>query len=205
MKEAIILANGSFPTNSYPLQLLKSAAHIICCDGAVNKLMQTGLTPYAIVGDLDSMSSLLKKKYADRIYHYADQNTNDLTKAVNWCINKGFSAITIVGATGERDDHSIGNIFLLLRYVEKIPVKMVTDYGTFIPLLESSTIKSKKGQQISIFSPYADTVITFENLKYPLNKQPLPELWNGTLNEALGETFRIEFQGKGVIIYLANE
>ncbi len=205
MQHAVILANGSFPTADYPLQLLKSATYIICCDGAVNKLEQAGLTPYAIVGDLDSMDPVLKEKYFDRFYHFAEQDTNDLTKTVNWCLAEGFTELTIIGATGERDDHTIGNIFLLLRYASKIKVEMITDYGTFIPLLKSSTINSQKGQQISIFSPYADTVIGTTNLKYPLNDQTLPELWNGTLNEALDSSFRIDFKGKGLIIYLEHK
>lgn len=204
MKQAVILANGSFPTKQPALQVLKQATHIICCDGAVNKLQQSGLEPYAIVGDLDSMDNGLKQKYADRIFHYAEQDTNDLTKSINWCIAQQFTAITIVGATGERDDHTIGNIFLLMRYAQKIDVKMVTDYGTFIPLLKSCTIDSQKRQQISIFSPYPDTVISTVNLKYPLNNQALPELWNGTLNEALGDTFSINFKGKGVIIFVEH-
>ncbi len=205
MQHAVILANGSFPTQDYPLQLLKSATYIICCDGAVNKLEQAGLTPYAIVGDLDSMDTVLKEKYFDRFYHFAEQDTNDLTKTVNWCLAEGFTELTIIGATGERDDHTIGNIFLLLRYAAKIKVKMITDYGTFIPLLKSSTINSQKRQQISIFSPYADTVISTTNLKYPLNEQTLPELWNGTLNEALDNSFRIDFKGKGLIIFLEHK
>ncbi len=204
MKHATILANGSFPTSIFPLQQLKSATHIVCCDGAVNKLEKTGLSPFAIVGDLDSMNAALKQKYADRLYHFAEQDTNDLTKTVNWCLNQGFTELTIVGATGERDDHTIGNIFLLLRYAAKVPVKMITDYGTFIPLLESNTISTAKGQQISIFSPYTDTIITTKNLKYPLCQQTLPELWNGTLNEALGDSCHFDFQGKGLIIYLEH-
>lgn len=200
-RSAVILANGSFPNHEIPLNLLKKSEHIVCCDGAINKLEIAGIKAYAIVGDLDSLTDDLKRKYQDIIHHYSSQNTNDLTKAVEWCLTNKFNDITIVGATGERDDHMIGNIFLLPLYTKKMKVKMLTDYGTFTPINRSRNFESYIGQQVSIFSPQADTIITTANLRYELTNQKFEMLWQGTLNESMGDSFRIDFEGNSLIVY----
>ena len=201
LRPAVILANGSFPTNETPLNTLKSANFIVCCDGAINKLETAGIQAHAIVGDLDSLTADLKRKYRDIIHHFSNQDTNDLTKAVNWCLANKFNDITIVGATGKRDDHMLGNIFLLSSYTKKMKVKMLTDYGTFTPLTRSRNFDSYIGQQVSIFSPQSETIITTANLRYELTNQKLEMLWQGTLNESMGDSFRIDFEGSSLIVY----
>ncbi|MFA6863469.1 MAG: hypothetical protein WCS11_06235 [Dysgonamonadaceae bacterium] len=37
------------------------------------------------------------------------------------------------------------------------------------------------------------------NLKYPLNKYVLDNLWKGTLNESLGKTFTVVTEGKTLV------
>jgi thiamine pyrophosphokinase len=135
----------------------------------------------------------------------SDQDTNDLTKAVNWCLSNKFSEITIVGATGQRDDHMIGNIFLLPQYAKNIKVKMLTDYGVFTPIIRSRNFESYTRQQVSIFSTVADTIITTANLRYALTNQKLEMMWQGTLNESMGDSFRIEFEGGPLIVFQEYE
>jgi len=204
-KSAVILANGSFPINDIPLNILKTSDCIVCCDGAINKLESAGIKAHAIVGDLDSLTNDLKRKYQDIIHHFSNQDTNDLTKAVNWCLSNKYNDITIVGATGERDDHMIGNIFLLPSYTKKMKVRMLTDYGTFTPVIRSRNFDSYIGQQVSIFSPESDTTITTANLRYELTNQKLEMLWQGTLNESMGDSFRIDFEGSSLIVYQEYE
>ncbi len=201
MKEAVILANGEFPKKQFLLDKLKSAEYIICCDGAVNNLATSGIKPYAVIGDLDSININIKDRYKDVLHHISEQDTNDLTKVVNWSINKGFKKLIILGATGKREDHSIGNIFLLLRYIQKVEVQMISDYGIFTPITTDTTFTSYTGQQVSIFSPDYSTKISTQNLRYPINNENLPELWNGTLNESIAKTFTIKISGGSAIVY----
>jgi len=200
-KKAVILANGSFPTHEIPLNELKTSKFIVCCDGAINKLDEEGIEPYAIVGDLDSLNPEMKWKYRDIIHHFLNQDSNDLTKAINWCLENNFSEVVIVGATGQRDDHMIGNVFLLPQYARKIKVKMLTSYGIFTPILRAKNFESYTRQQVSIFSPNSDTLISTANLRYALTEQKLELMNQGTLNESMGDSFRIEFEGASLIIY----
>ncbi len=198
----VIVADGSFPQHEIPLGYLKNASRIICCDGSVQNLVLYGMEPDAIVGDLDSISDELATRFADRIYPDKSQDTNDLTKAVSWCRKKGYEDIVIVGATGKREDHTLGNISLLAEYIEYMNTIMVTDTGIFRPFLKSSVIPSYPGQQISIFSIDPQTEVTTLGLKFPLNRTKITNWWFATLNEALGDNFSLEFSTGRLIVYL---
>jgi len=197
----VIVADGSFPTHEISLGYLRNAKRIVCCDGSAQSLIIAGMQPDAIVGDLDSLSDELVTRYADRIFLDESQDTNDLTKAVSWCNEMGYKDIVIVGATGKREDHTIGNISLLTEYVKDMNVIMVTDTGVLKPFLHSSEISSFPGQQVSVFSIDSETEVTSQGLRYPLNRTKIINWWFATLNESIGETFSLEFDGR-LIVYL---
>ena len=128
--EAVILANGEYPTHVLPLKILEEAKFVVCCDGAANEYILRGHTPDIIIGDGDSLSPENKTRFSDIIHHIADQETNDQTKAVHFLQEKGYQRIAIVGATGKREDHTLGNISLLLDYMKSgMEVRTVTDYS----------------------------------------------------------------------------
>ena len=203
--KTIILANGTFPRTEKLLSIMDSAEKIICCDGAVNKLVANGREPSVIIGDLDSANDKIKIQYSNILIHIKDQYTNDLTKAVNWCLKQGIKNVIIMGATGEREDHTIANIALLSKFNDEINLEMMTDSGVFIPISQTTTFTSSIGQQVSIFSQSQDISITSQGLKYPLQNLKLHSWWMGTLNEAISEQFTISFENKArVIVYLLN-
>lgn len=198
----VIVADGSFPEHEIPLGYLKNAGKIICCDGSAGNLVSAGYIPDAIVGDLDSLTENLAIRFADRIFLDESQATNDLTKAVQWCREMNYNEIVIIGATGKREDHTIGNISLLAEYAKTMNVKMVTDTGIFIPFLKSCTVQSFPGQQVSLFSIDPETKVTSSGLKFPLNGIKISNWWVATLNEATGDSFSLEFSNGKVIVYL---
>ncbi|MDZ7737674.1 MAG: thiamine diphosphokinase [Bacteroidales bacterium] len=198
----IILANGRFPKSGLALGYLNNAGRIVCCDGSVVKLIEYGLEPWAIAGDLDSVPENIRKKYAGKLHQSGDQETNDLTKAVRFCIKQGITDIVILGATGLREDHSLGNISLLADYAESVSVKMVTDYGIFIPARPGTSISSWPGQQVSIFAMDKGMLISSTGLKYPLNNTELQNWWMGTLNECTGDSFSLNFDHGRALVFL---
>ena len=201
--KTIVLANGSFPKHQIPLEILKNASVIVCCDGAADVLIDHGITPARIIGDMDSISDINREKYKDIIIVNKGQDSNDQTKAVEYCISQGYSDLTILGATGKREDHTIGNISLLSQYGKFINIKTVCDYGVFVPIFKSTTFDSFRGQQVSIFSLTPDLKISSKNLKYPLHNLRLKSWWMGTLNECSGDSFSLAFDTGELIVFLA--
>ena len=200
--KTIILADGLFPEHEIPLGYLRNARRIICCDGSADTLVSAGFVPDAIIGDLDSVSKDVADKYSDRIFRDREQETNDLTKTVKWCVENNYTDLVILGATGKREDHTIGNISLLTEYAKVADVIMVTDTGIIRPFLTSCSFSSVPGQQVSIFSVDPETEITSRGLVYPLVRRKLRNWWEATLNEASGNMVELEFTGGSVIVFL---
>ncbi len=211
---AVILANGAFPTQPVPLDYLRRAAFLVCTDGALVRLMEAQtepdgvlygqkLHPQAIVGDGDSLPEELKARFAHCYVEYAEQDDNDLTKATRYCISLGFTRIIYLGISGRREDHALANIALLMRYFQefRLDVCAYTDYGCFIPARGVQRFDAKRGQQVSIFN-FGCRTLKSEGLKWEV--RPFSALWQGSLNQALGEEFTLSADGD-YLVYLAYE
>jgi thiamine pyrophosphokinase len=201
VNKTVILADGSYPVHEIPLNYLRNAARIICCDGSAEPLIAGGYIPDAIVGDLDSLSMEIASRFPERLYRDDEQKTNDLTKSVKWCVARKYSDIVILGATGKREDHTIGNVSLLADYVKQANVMMVTDTGIITPHLKSSVFSSFPGQQVSIFCIDPETEISSTGLKYRLEKMKLGNWWQATLNESTDHSFELAFEGGPLLVY----
>ena len=201
--DTVILVNGDFPKHEIPLAILTNCNRIICCDGAANQLSDNHTRrPDAIVGDCDSLTYKIRRRFESIVYQEDEQETNDQTKAVNYCISQGFSDIILLGATGKREDHTIGNISLLAEYCSKgVKARMITDSGVFVAIQEDTEFESFKSQQVSLFNP-ALSKITTSGLKYPVTDRIFTNWWQGTLNESEGDHFAIKTNGS-LIVYRA--
>ena len=197
--DAIILANGEYPTHATPLSLLHNATYLACCDGAANTCVANGLTPDVIVGDGDSLSDEVRNRFADKLHRISEQETNDLTKTVTYLRSIGKHYIAIVGATGLREDHTLGNISLLMEYMRMgVEVRSYTDYGVFVPCNGTCTFPCRPGQQVSVFNFTAHGLCA-HGLAYPL--YDFTTWWQGTLNRCTGTTLTIEAQGEYLLFF----
>lgn len=184
--DTIIVANGEFPTHSIPLEVLHNAKHIVACDGAIRHVPQAE----AVIGDGDSVPN----EYHERLIQVEEQEDNDLTKATRYCIERGWRKIAYIGTTGMREDHTLGNISLLMRYFREFGIEgiMFTDHGFFTPMKGDHTFRSFAGQQVSIFN-FGCTDIHSEGLRW--NSYAYEQWWQGTLNEALSNQFTLYANG----------
>jgi len=199
----VVLADGQFPSSPQPLKILDDASLVVACDGAAVKLMQYGRNPDWVAGDLDSLSDSLRYQLENILVHDESQETNDLTKALFFCAQKGYRHVAILGATGLREDHTLGNIALLAEHAPLFDILEIwTDYGRFIVLYASGSLSSYPGQQISLFSTDPLVEIQTSGLKYPLQNRRLNSWWQGTLNEAESNSFSVSFHGGAVLVYM---
>ncbi len=200
--EAVVLAAGDYPRARQPIDMLRSAPVVVCCDGAAEEYVrQTGRCPDAIVGDCDSLSADFRQRYSAIIHSVDEQETNDQTKAMGYVRSTGLSRIAILGATGKREDHTIGNISLLADYAEEgADVRMLTDHGVFVACREDCEFMTYKGQEISIFNLSA-TGLRSEGLDYPI--YDFHKWWQGTLNVASGNRAVIHVARGSFLVFLS--
>lgn len=216
-KKIAILADGTYPRAQYPLEILAQADIVICCDASVEKLK--GREPNFIVGDMDTLSPTLQEKYSDIIHKSSCQETNDLTKSFSFALGLISSSesgeINILGATGCREDHSLGNISLLAEYAknvnnqippfnnkmrEEIKTSIVTDYGIFTAYNNSVKLNAPVGSQISIFAFDNSLKIKSHGLKYPTDNVTFDMWWKATLNQTTQESVTLDFNHPSTIL-----
>ena len=191
----IVLANGEFPKHQSALDLLNFDYNIICTDGSSDKLEEHGIPPKIIIGDFDSAKIIHKKSEALWIER-PDQNKTDLEKTFEWCLSKNIKKIILLGAGGIREDHMLGNLFVVSKFSDHFEIEVVTNYSTIFCIKGSKTIEAKIGQQISIVAAENVERITVTGLKYSLTNEPLSPSSRAISNEAIGEKFSIECTDK---------
>lgn len=207
-RSAVIIGNGDFPKKEYPLYLLSRADYIVCCDGALDRYLRytrdRSMTrlPDAVIGDMDSISASSRKKFAHLAVKVDDQETNDQTKAFDYVIRtfRDVSEIIFLAATGKREDHTLGNMSLLMEYARRddvkasgIHIEMVSDYSTIIPVTDSTELDCGQGRSISIISPDSSLRIRSEGLQWPTDNVIFDNWWKATLNRASEDTVKLTF------------
>ncbi|MCF0197274.1 MAG: thiamine diphosphokinase [Bacteroidaceae bacterium] len=205
--DAVILAAGDFPCHPVPSALLDHP-RVVCCDSAAEAFLQSRRALWRCIGDGDSLPESVKRDLP--FIHVAEQETNDLTKAVRLVVEElGADArVAIIGATGKREDHTIGNISLLAEYLRiGLRATMLTDHGVFLPCRGSRVFTpadfhpacdTLQGRDLSIFNLTCRTLAS-EGLQYDV--YPFRQWWQGTLNRILSPTFRITADGD-YLVYL---
>lgn len=207
-KTIVILCDGDFPSKGPGLKLIRKASKdkkrhtVIACDGAVLNLLKNGMDADFIVGDMDTLPKKWQAKFKDIIHRETEQDFNDQAKAFRFAMglmekdiaeDKGKTEyrIVILGATGKREDHTLGNISYLPFYAqtlrERFPktavtVSTVTDYGVFVPILDTTRLKGEPGDRISIFAFDQTLRIQSTGLEYKTDDVVFDLWWKATLN-----------------------
>ena len=194
-KPFIILANGQYPSHPAALNMLHTAGTIICTDGSANKLLENGLTPNVIIGDMDS-TTVGQDSFKGLYVKISDQDNTDLDKALEWCKVNSLSQLTVLGTSQLREDHTIGNLILLANYSEELDINFVTDYFTITCHHGKRSFTSFKQQLVSLLPVEDIKSITTEGLDFPLIDELFPLSSRGISNRATGHQFNISSSGK---------
>ena len=131
------------------------------------------------------------KAFSGQFIKDSNQENTDLEKAFEWCIKNNVKTINVLGASQKREDHSIGNLYLLSTYCDAIILTYVTDYFSITCHDGSKTFSSFKNQLVSILPVEYIQHISTKNLKYPLSDEELSTSSRGVSNRSLGNNFEI--------------
>ena len=200
----VILAAGDFPTHPVPLRALREADLVVCCDSAYCQFSifnSQFSIPFVVIGDGDSLSEADKRALGDRWIQVDEQDYNDLHKAMSWAANRyplSTTHYTLLGATGRREDHTLGNISYLVTFGEEYPgidLEMLTDHGRFTAFRGCRRFDTFPRQQVSVFSMDPGQPVSGSGLKWPLDGMCIRRWWQATLNEALADSVELRSEG----------
>jgi thiamine pyrophosphokinase len=199
-----VVANGEVPSSELSLSILKEKKRVVCCDGALQKLLSINIIPDVVVGDGDSMDREELSRHNIPCHADRSEEYNDLQKALKYCMANGYDDVLLLGCGGLREDHFIANLSILVMYSEKMRLAMLTEHGVFNVMRGTSMFRSVPGLQVSVFPSNLHTKLSFSGLKYPVNNRSFNWLWEGSLNEAVGDAFTVEADDEEpVVVYRA--
>ena len=165
-ERAVIISNGKVKIPEFFIKLIKKSDYIIAANGGSKHAKNFGLIPDLIIGDLDSISKkdyvYFQKKGSDFRKFDPIKDKTDVQIAIEYVIEFGFKEILLLCVFGDRIDHIIANIFLLIKVVEAgIRVKIVDEYNEIFLIQNFGTIKGKIGDTVSLI-PLTETVSGIE-------------------------------------------
>ena len=220
MATAVIVGNGQFPKREYPLYLLESADYVVCCDGALDTYLRhfrgrNLRRPDVVIGDMDSLSKKTAERFRDIAVKIDEQETNDQSKAFHYILEHfpDVDTVHILGATGKREDHTIGNLSLLMEYAREMRrqdcgrtvfVDIVSDWSTAFAITDTCTLDVGEGRSVSIICPDNSLNIKSEGLVWPTDNVVFDNLWQATLNRASADRISLTFSHPSIALIILN-
>ncbi|MFN3134499.1 MAG: thiamine diphosphokinase [Candidatus Kryptonium sp.] len=203
--KAILICNGDVPSKQFLRKIVRNYHVIACADGGANIAYRFGIQPDFIIGDLDSVNesviNFFQRKGTEIIYN-SDQNSTDIEKSVKFLIHKGCRSIDIVSAIGDRIDHNLGNLSVLVNYHKKVSLRMVDERSEIFFSTGKVSFKANVGDIISLI-PLGRKVFVLKTvgLKFKLKNENLTFSGRGVSNIAIGSKVTIHIGKGGVFVF----
>lgn len=176
---AIIFVNGELNHPQKVRQFLHKNDYLIAVDGGLRHLIALNLMPDLVVGDLDSitpeMFKFIESNQIPKLQLDIHKNETDLEIAIQTAFELDYKDIILIGAIGNRVDHTLENIFILAKPVWENINFTITDGTQDIFLIRSEKTFPGNINDIVSLIPLTAIVsgIMTKGLYYPLNHEDL--------------------------------
>lgn len=188
---------------------------ILAADSGMNALYAAAVTPDIIIGDFDSADEKIlaffqQNKAIDFCTLNPEKDDTDTEFAIRESIRRGADSITIIGGTGTRLDHVLGNISLLgIGFEEQISMELLDEHNRIRMIQKPLTLEkdAQYGKYVSLI-PYGGDVqgITLRGFKYPLSDYTMGGFNSlGISNEIVDEKAVIELTGGSLLVIESHD
>ena len=204
---ACIICNGPLGNSTKVKQIVEECDLLIAADGGARHLGEIGLTPQAIVGDMDSIDTdtWMGKSTVEYIQYPTDKNKTDAELAVEYALDHGCEQILLVAATGGRLDHTLGNIGLVAHYPGQVALLKNNATLVAVDKSEKCVLHGEVGTLVSLVPYHTEKLsIRTKGLKYSLQDECLTAATHGVSN-ALAQTEACVCVSGGILlVYIEN-
>jgi len=177
--KAVIVSGGTPPSYELLKEELACESVIICADSGGDCLYKHGLLPDYLLGDFDSIDGeafeYFKREGVSIEGYKRDKDYTDTQISIRKAMELGCTEIVLLGCSGNRLDHTLGNIGLLKECLNNGIKASLRDDINAVTLVDSSTtIEGVKGQVFSL-QAYCECVkeLTIIGAKFGLDKYNL--------------------------------
>ena len=112
MRRCVIIGGASIGDYGTVSAKLRQDDYMIYCDCGLRHMDGLGAEPDLIVGDFDSYS--YPEFDTETIVLPCEKDDTDTVFAVKEALRRGFEDFLLIGVVGERLDHTLGNVSILL-------------------------------------------------------------------------------------------
>ncbi len=206
VSRCVILCAAPMDEPQAVAQLLREDDYILAADGGLRLARALGVTPSAMIADLDSADSP-----TDVPLHRLPirKDVTDTAAAVTFAREQGYTDFLILGGTGGRLDHQHANMLLLVTLARQGCRAMLADAHNRITAAAASPVKVDHlpDWSLSLFA-FDETVraLSIEGASYPLDGydlQPSDPLCIS--NHTLVEPCTVSFDSGTLLIFRSKD
>jgi len=175
----LILANGEWGDASRLPALTARAGCVIAADGGWAKAIAAGIRVDCVVGDFDSLSTdehaALFASGTERLAHPTEKDATDLELAIDHALSLSPTRLTVFGAVGGRIDHTLANVSLLERAIDRgVEVELIAGDETIWCVRGAFSLPvGRPGDRVSLLPLTDCALVCTAGLRYPLEDEPL--------------------------------
>lgn len=189
MNRCVIIGGAEIKNYALIREYLSSEDFFIYCDCGLKHKKSLGFEPDLIIGDFDSHEK--PEDLRNVIVLPVVKDDTDTIFAVKEAIRRGFENFILVGVTGGRQDHNLGNLYALLMLANENKNAIIIDDYSEIKLIKPGE-RVKIANRWRFFSLINITGtargINISGAKYNLSNAEInPEFQYGISNEVLND------------------
>ena len=187
MRRWVIIGGAEIRDYDNVRKYLRSDDYYVYCDCGLKHIDGLGVGPDLVIGDFDSHEQ--PQDLSNVIVLPVVKDDTDTIFAVKEGLRRGCDDFLLIGVTGGRQDHNLGNIYALvmLRNSGKRAM-IIDDYSEMSIIMAGETVKVNYGWKFFSLLNIAGVArgITITNAKYDLDDaEIIPEYQYGISNEVL--------------------
>jgi thiamine pyrophosphokinase len=185
----LVIVGGGDVDRALLRELAAAGAHLVGADSGGDVIAAAGLSPHAIVGDLDSLSDPAAWDGRTKVVRVPEQDTTDFEKAM---YSTSAPVTVALGMTGGRFDHTLAALDTVLRHAGERRIILIDGADLALALTGPFSFTVGRGERVSIHPLGPVRFASSEGLAYPLDGLLLaPGIRLGTSNVAADGPFTI--------------
>jgi thiamine pyrophosphokinase len=186
----VAIVGGGYVDAEVLQDMARRGVALIGADGGGDVIGAAGLTPEAIIGDLDSLEDPAAWRSRTQVLPVTEQITTDFEK----CVYSTKAPVTIaLGMTGKRFDHTMAALHVVMRYAGARAIILVDEHDIALGVRGAFDFTAIAGERVSMHPLEPVRFARSSGLRYPLDGLTLaPGVLTGVSNEGTGGTFAAE-------------
>lgn len=198
-KRCYIVGAGDF----FGIQKPRECDLVIAADGGYTPLVESGIMPNLLIGDLDSLGK--NPSGVETLRFPQEKDDTDMRLAYLEGKRRGYTEFLIYGGTGGREDHTFANYCLLYEIARDGNAACL--YGrsskAYVIVNSSTRGTGKEEKYISVFAFMGDAFgVNIKGLKYELSDAVLSAHYPlGASNRTVGRDYEISV-GDGALLII---